>query len=132
VKVRNPFGTGDIEIEEVSLEDLPGFQPEADVPGHTPTPDPSRQLVAKLKEGDWFEFQMDDGERLQARLSFISPYRSTFVFSNRRGQNLSECSAMQVASHLRSNRLTPLEEPPLFDRAMGNVVRMLRKGSEAA
>lgn len=132
VKVRNPFGAGDIEIEEVSLADLPGFQPEADVPGHTPTPDPSGQLVAKLKEGDWFEFQMDDGERLQARLSFISPYRSTFVFSNRRGQNLSECSATQVASHLRSNRLTPLEEPPLFDRAMGNVVRMLRKGSEAA
>ena len=69
---------------------------------------------------------------VQARLSLVSPYRSTFVFSSRKGQKVAEYSLYQVTSYLRSGRLVLLEDVPLFDRAFGNLVNILRKGAETA
>lgn len=135
VKVRNPFGDGEIEVEEVSFNDLPGFAGAGSsmaAPLPAPAGDEFSQLAAGLKEGDWVEIQQDGKEIVQARLSFISPYRSTFVFSNRKGQKVAEYSSYQVTSYLRNGRLAILEDIPLFDRAFGNLVNILRKGAEAA
>lgn len=133
VKVKNPFGDGEIEVEEVSFSDLPGF---SSVLGSgapvTVATDEFTEAAARLKEGDWVEIQQEGREVVQARLSFVSPYRSTFVFSNRKGQKVAEYSSYQVTSYLRNGRLSILEETPLFDRAFGNLVNILRKGAEAA
>ncbi|MBI1396321.1 MAG: DUF1631 family protein [Betaproteobacteria bacterium] len=134
VKVKNPFGDGEIEVEEVSFNDLPGFS-SSGLAGTAPPPaegDEFSQTAARLKEGDWVEIHQEGRDVVQARLSYVSPYRSTFVFSNRKGQKVAEYSSYQVTSYLRNGRLTMLEDTPLFDRAFGNLVNILRKGAEAA
>jgi hypothetical protein len=134
VKVKNPFGEGEIEVEEVSFNDLPGFFSGGAMAAPLPAAptDEFGERAARLTEGDWVEIHQEGKESVQARLSFISPYRSTFVFSNRKGQKVAEYSSYQVTSYLRSGRLQVLEETPLFDRAFGNLVSILRKGAEAA
>jgi len=134
VKVKNPFGEGEIEVEEVSFNDLPGFFSGGAMAAPLPSAptDEFSERAARLSEGDWVEIHQEGKESIQARLSFISPYRSTFVFSNRKGQKVAEYSSYQVTSYLRSGRLHVLEETPLFDRAFGNLVSILRKGAEAA
>lgn len=134
VKVKNPFGEGEIEVEEVSFNDLPGFFSGGAMAAPLPAApsDEFSDKAARLSEGDWVEIHQEGKDSVQARLSFISPYRSTFVFSNRKGQKVAEYSSYQVTSYLRSGRLHILEETPLFDRAFGNLVSILRKGAEAA
>jgi hypothetical protein len=134
VKVKNPFGEGEIEVEEVSFNDLPGFFSGGAMAAPLPSAptDEFSERASRLTEGDWVEIHQEGKESVQARLSFISPYRSTFVFSNRKGQKVAEYSSYQVTSYLRSGRLHVLEETPLFDRAFGNLVSILRKGAEAA
>lgn len=134
VKVKNPFGEGEIEVEEVSFNDLPGFFSGGAMAAPLPSAptDEFSERASRLNEGDWVEIHQEGKESIQARLSFISPYRSTFVFSNRKGQKVAEYSSYQVTSYLRSGRLHVLEETPLFDRAFGNLVNILRKGAEAA
>lgn len=132
VTVKNPFGDGDIEVEEVSFNDLPGFA--SPMSTHVPLPPPDEYVarVNAMKEGDWVEIHQEGKETVQARLSLVSPYRSTFVFSSRKGQKVAEYSLYQVTSYLRSGRLVLLEDVPLFDRAFGNLVNILRKGAESA
>lgn len=134
VKVKNPFGEGEIEVEEVSFNDLPGFFSGGAAASQAPAGpvDEFSEKASRLAEGDWVEIHQEGKEAVQARLSFISPYRSTFVFSNRKGQKVAEYSSYQVTSYLRSGRLLILEGTPLFDRAFGNLVNILRKGAEAA
>ncbi len=134
VKVKNPFGEGEIEVEEVSFNDLPGFFSGSNAASQAPAGpvDEFSEKASRLAEGDWVEIHLEGKDPVQARLSFISPYRSTFVFSNRKGQKVAEYSSYQVTSYLRSGRLLILEGTPLFDRAFGNLVSILRKGAEAA
>ncbi len=127
VKVRNPFGDGDIEVEEVNFGDLPGFAPSGSAPGAAL--DPAVQTVNAMKEGDWVEIRLEGRDAVQARLSLVSPYRGTFVFSNRKGQKVAEYSLYQVTSYIRNGQLTPIEASPLFDRAFGNLVSLLRGGT---
>jgi hypothetical protein len=140
VVVRNPFGEGSIELEEVSFGDLPGFKPATSADGAPagtdvdaeplPEGDEWTELVLQFKEGDWIELHEDSGATVQARLSYVSPYRGTYVFANRKGQKIGEFSMFDVTSALRTGRMTVMANVPLFDRAFSGLVGMLRKHAE--
>ncbi|MBX9965285.1 MAG: DUF1631 domain-containing protein [Burkholderiales bacterium] len=140
VVVRNPFGDGSIELEEVSFGDLPGFKPATSVDGAPagtdadaeplPQGDEWTELVLQFKEGDWIELHEEGGATVQARLSYVSPYRGTYVFTNRKGQKIGEFSMFDVTSALRTGRMTVMANVPLFDRAFSGLVGMLRKHAE--
>jgi hypothetical protein len=137
VCVRNPFGEGEIEIEEVSFGDLPGFAAPMEAAGAGTTAassggDRYTEIARQLKEGDWVEFREDEKEPVQARLSYVSPYGSTYVFSNRKGVKVAEHSLYQLTRDLRAGRIVVLENVPLFDRAFTGLVGMLRKGTADA
>jgi len=142
VVVRNPFGEGSIELEEVSFGDLPGFKPATAVDGAPagvdaeadplPQGDEWTELVLQFKEGDWIELHEESGAAVQARLSYVSPYRGTYVFTNRKGQKIGEFSMFDITSALRSGRMTVMANVPLFDRAFTGLVGMLRKHAEEA
>jgi len=140
VTVRNPFGDGNIELEEVSFGDLPGFSAAAGGTtlaasnAETPLPegDEWTELVQQFKEGDWVELHDNGGPAVQARLSYVSPYRGTYVFTNRKGQKIGEFSMFDITSALRSGRMTVMVNVPLFDRAFTGLVGMLRSNQEAA
>ena len=131
VTIKNPFGGGEIEIEEISLSDLPGV-PELSAAsrGGTAQAEPAdrhSQSVTNLKEGDWLEFHDDDDGRTQAKLSYISPLKGTYLFVNRQGAKVGEYSLYQLAREFRMGRVVLLEAVPLLDRAMSSLVGMLKK-----
>jgi hypothetical protein len=131
VTIKNPFGDGDIQIEEISLSDLPGL-PElsAASPKRTSSAEPvdqHSQSVTDLREGDWLEFRNDEGGRTQAKLSYVSPLKGTYLFVNRHGAKVGEYSLYQLAREFRTGRAVLLEAVPLLDRAMSSLVGALKK-----
>jgi exonuclease VII small subunit len=128
VTIKNPFGDGEIEVEEISLAELPGFgaaAPSDDVD----TDDPHIHAVKKLKTGDWLEFSDNDGQRVQAKLSYVSTLKGTYLFVTRTGENHGEYSLAQLAGELRAGRASALESSPLIERAMSSLVGVLKKSS---
>jgi exonuclease VII small subunit len=131
VTIKNPFGDGDIQIEEISLSDLPGL-PEhstASPKGASPAEpvDQHSQSVTDLREGDWVEFRNEDDGRSQAKLSYVSPLKGTYLFVNRQGVKVGEYSLYQLAREFRTGRAVLLEAVPLLDRAMSSLVGVLKK-----
>jgi exonuclease VII small subunit len=134
ITIKNPFGDGEIEVEEISLPDLPGFPElstasDGGAAGAKPTADQYSQAVTNLKTGDWLEFRDDDG-RIQAKLSYISPLKGTYLFVNRQGGKVGEYSLYQLARDFRTGRVVALEAVRLFDRAMSSLVGVLKKSTK--
>jgi hypothetical protein len=130
VTIVNPFGDGEIEVEEISLSDLPGV-PEAgsakDGAGAKPGGDQYMQSVTNLKQGGWLEFRDSEDNRTQAKLSYISPLKGTYLFVNRQGRRVGEYSLYELAREFRSGNAVVLDAVPLFDRAMSSLVVVLKK-----
>jgi hypothetical protein len=125
VTVSNPFGDGEIEVEEIDMSDIPG--PAGTLPGATPGGgDEHSRAASALREGAWVEFRDDDDNRKPARLSYISPLKGTYLFVNRQGKKVAEYSLYGLARELRSGRASILDEIPLFDRAMTSLVGVLK------
>jgi hypothetical protein len=126
VTIKNPFGEGEIEVEEISLSDLPGFRSVASNNDDAAADDQYGRVVKNLKAGDWLEFRAHE-PYLQARLSYISPLKGTYLFVNRRGESVGEYSLPHLAQELRCARALVLEDVPLIDRAMSSLVGALKK-----
>ncbi len=128
VTIQNPFGEGEIEVEEISMSELPpaGGAPSSYGDSASGGGDEHSRLVKGLKEGAWIEFRDDDDNRRPARLSYISPLKGTYLFVNRQGKKVGEYSLYQLAREFRTGRASVLDAVPLFDRAMGSLVGALR------
>ncbi len=126
VKIDNPFGEGEIEVEEISLSELPGVSGRK--PAGNLVHDEHTRLVAGLKEGAWVELRNEAQKWQPARLSYISPVKGIFLFVNRQGRTVGEYSVAQLAREFRSGRAAVLDSVPLFDRAMTSLVGVLKGG----
>lgn len=82
--------------------------------------------VRELKVGTWIEFLDDQGAKERAKLSWISPISSKYLFVNRKGLKVADRTLVQLASDLADGRVTVLEEVPLFDRALDAIVERLK------
>jgi hypothetical protein len=131
VTLRNPFGDGDIEIEEISLSDVPfaagGTRQEDEAQGA----DEHSRMASGLKEGAWVEFRDREDDRTQARLSYISPLKGTYLFVNRQGRKVAEYSLYQLAREFRCGNAQVIDGVPLIDRAMSSLVGVLRMSAPA-
>jgi len=91
------------------------------------------RIVRELKVGTWIEFVDANGGRERAKLSWISPISSKYLFVNRRGLKVCDKTVSALAVELRRGSAVVLEEVPLFDRALDAIVARLRHaGSEGA
>ncbi|MGB4858380.1 MAG: DUF1631 domain-containing protein [Dokdonella sp.] len=88
--------------------------------------DPFLIQARGFKSGAWFEFKLPEDDFERAKLSWISPFTSNFLFVNRRGLKVCERGVEELARELRDGRTILLEQAPLFDRALGAVVARLR------
>ena len=83
-----------------------------------------------LKQGDWVEFrQAGQEERRPARLIFISPRKTRYIFSDRNEKDYIECTAPEIARRLRAGEAVVMEEEPevpFFERIMGGVMSKMR------
>jgi hypothetical protein len=131
VTLRNPFGEGEIEVEEISLSDVPFAAGGTRQGGEAKSADEHSQMASSLKEGAWVEFRDGEDNRTQARLSYISPLKGTYLFVNRQGRKVGEYSLYQLARELRSGNAQVIDGVPLIDRAMSSLVGALRMSAPA-
>jgi hypothetical protein len=91
------------------------------------------KTVRAIKVGTWIEFTDESELCERAKLSWISPISSKYLFVNRRGLKVCDKTVFGLAAELRRGSAVVLEEVPLFDRALDAIVARLRHtGDEAA
>lgn len=122
ITVQNPYGGGEVQVSAANLE-AQGHASEA-------------ELLEDLRQGDWVEFKAADGAtRLPARLIFISPRKTRYIFCDRGEKEYIECTRSEIARRLRAGEATLMEEVPevpFFERIMGGVVSKLRGAAAPA
>ena len=109
VTVRNPYGGGQVEVSGVDAAAAP----------------------ENLVVGTWVEFRPkgEGKEKRVAKVLFVTPKRTRYVFSDRKGENMVELTRNELVRQLRTGELVRLaEEPeePLFDRIMGAMMKKLK------
>jgi hypothetical protein len=89
--------------------------------------DESLRQVKAMKVGTWIEFTGVDGTtKERAKLSWISPISSKYLFVNRKGLKVADKTMQALAIEIRRGDAAILEEVPLFDRALDAIVERLK------
>ncbi|WP_255774724.1 DUF1631 domain-containing protein [Microbulbifer zhoushanensis] len=109
------------ELDRLSREAV--VPPQQELPAIANTDEHWRQTY-HLK-GSWFMLQPGDSHPTRCRLAAIIRDLDQFMFVNRSGVKVAVYSRLELAHALRSGNLKPLEDGPLFERAlryvMGNI-----------
>lgn len=89
----------------------------------------AKQLVAELKPGAWVEFRHEGEETLQAKLKWISPLKSAYLFTDRQGKRAATMPLDKLEAAFRIGSARIIDEVPLLDRAVGNVIEVLKRAA---
>jgi hypothetical protein len=110
---------GGIHIEEVTLH-----EPElaAGASQHT---NPWLRRVKHLVRGDWIDF-IDDGQVRRERLTWLSPRRTLYLFSNHATSAAISITPEALAHRLQNETARLVEnDPPMFERALDGAIKAL-------
>lgn len=108
----------DVQIEEVALV---GASASVAAIG-----DLHQRSVSALSRGDWVEFCQADAAPTRARLSWVSPQRGLFLFTNPRSPRATSISQEALAYQLRTGMARVVTDEPLFERAVNGVLDSLQ------
>ena len=76
-------------------------------------------FVSEMAVGTWLSFRQDDGRQVSARLNWVSPMHTKYIFTSRSRGRAFLFSPEELAWELASGKATLVLEPvPLFDRAV--------------
>lgn len=89
------------------------------------------QDIASWARGAWFEI-WNGHEFIRARLRWISPLRTLFMFSSGVDNKAHVMSPELIKTYLRRNYIRPLESEPLMRRAVDAVVAEFEKSPKRA
>lgn len=88
-----------------------------------PNADQYDEIVARLERGMWIEFRPADNEPgVRAKLTWISPRRNVFLFSNQHGVQATTFAPDALALELRLGRAEVISDSPLFDSAVRSIL----------
>jgi hypothetical protein len=76
----------------------------------------------ELTRGTWFEFSEAGGVQYRCKLSWVSPMRTRFLFTNRDGFEAFVRSEREVANMLRLGTLRALDQAPIVSRAIDKLL----------
>lgn len=125
-------GAGAESSEESFVEEI-AAQPEADEGAAAEVEqieDEHYEVAKGLKVGVWIEFRPAAGRAERAKLSWISPISSKYLFVNRKGLKVADRTVWSLAAEFRAGRALLLEDVPLFDRALDAIVERLKNAVE--
>ena len=93
------------------------------------SPDGFDDKVMTLARGDWCSFKAEAGsEPVLARLAWRAPQRKRILFCHRDGSTACVHTPESLAEAFRSGRAElAIEAVPLFDRAMGRLIRQIEE-----
>lgn len=122
VTVPNPFGEGEVEVNDLDFT--------VQLRGSTADAKPVSALPPALQLGSWVDIVRKHGKekRQAAKLTFISPLKTRYLFADRHGKTALECSQAELVRLFQLQEVTlgkePVE-PPLFDRLAEGVMGKL-------
>jgi hypothetical protein len=84
------------------------------------------ESLIDLVPGTWIEIKRDnDMHPLRCRLVVVVDQTQTFVFANDEGLKVYDTTSTDLAKDLASGKVRVLDEEPLMDRAMGDLIYAL-------
>lgn len=107
----------DVQIDEVALVGASTVLEAGDI---------HLQEVAALGRGDWVEFSQGEGAAARARLSWVSPKRGIFLFTNPRSPRATSISQEALAYKFRTGTARIVTDEPLFERAVNGMLGSLQ------
>lgn len=143
MNILKPGEEGGVEMEEITIQPVGWVDAEEErsTGGGSPLTTPSagedqlapgmdeeaaRATVAALKPGAWVEFRHHGMEPLAARLKWISPLKGTYLFADRQGKRGATMPREKLEAAFRIGSARLLDEAPLLDRAVDNVLAVLK------
>jgi Protein of unknown function (DUF1631) len=110
-------------VQEIVMRGMEDLAPETNYD----TDDECLKQAKDMKVGTWVEFtDVDTSAKERAKLSWISPISSKYLFVNRKGLKVSDKTVFALAAEIRRGAAVILEEVPLFDRALDAIVERLK------
>jgi uncharacterized protein DUF1631 len=91
--------------------------------------DSGPQNLEALARGCWIDFEETGGTPRRVRLSWISPARTMFLFTNRQGARAMALNRSELSRLFSEGKAALADEAPLIDRAVQNVLEDLQTGS---
>jgi hypothetical protein len=124
----NAAAGGESPIEEIVMQEA---EEEAAAASYADDDECLKQ-AKDMKVGTWVEFTDPNTENKErAKLSWISPISSKYLFVNRKGLKVSDKTVFALAAEIRRGHAVILEEVPLFDRALDAIVERLKAAHTA-
>ncbi len=122
---RETVPAGDIHVQEIRLRTPRGSAAVRNVFTRT-------GIWTNLQRGTWVEFGGRDAASQRARLTWISPNKGVYLFTNPLAtKGAVSISPEALAEQMRLGEARVLDDAPLMDRAVGSMLENLRSGAEA-
>lgn len=86
-------------------------------------------VANQLKRGSWVEFRSRKGETTRAKLAWVSPRKSRFLFTNRKGENGAEYTLAELVAMFKAGTASLIEGGPLVERAVSDMMDLLQPAS---
>lgn len=83
--------------------------------------DPFRELVKGIERNQWVEMSDEKGALTYAKLAWISPQGTTYLFTTRLGRKAASLSPDELAEWFRSDKARMIESEPIVDRALAGM-----------
>jgi Protein of unknown function (DUF1631) len=83
--------------------------------------DPFQELVKRMERNQWIEISDEKGALTYAKLAWISPQSTTYLFTTRHGRKAASLAPAELAEWFRTDKARLIESEPLVDRALAGM-----------
>ncbi|TAG79251.1 MAG: DUF1631 family protein [Burkholderiales bacterium] len=83
--------------------------------------DPFNEIVKRIERNQWIEISDDKGALTYAKLAWISPQATTYLFTTRHGRKAASLSPGELAEWFRTDKARLIESEPIVDRALAGM-----------
>lgn len=83
-----------------------------------PGPDEFDAMIRQVERGTWLDFKPAEGVARRAKLSWVSPMRSLFIFTTRKKEETFQLTDEQFAQMFRNGEVQPVVVEGLVERAL--------------
>ena len=113
---------GDVQVEEIRLRAPKGAAPVRNVFTRT-------GIWTNLQRGTWVQFSRPDAAPMRARLTWISPNKGVYLFTNSFATNAAvSITPEALAEQMRLGEVRVIDDAPLVERAVDSMLADLRQG----
>ncbi len=101
----------------------PEYAPPVEIPeaSNDTSFDPFRELVKQMERNQWIEMSDEKGALTYAKLAWVSPQGTTYLFTTRHGRKAASLAPEELAEWFRTDKARMIESEPIVDRALAGM-----------